>query len=176
MKIRTAPADTQFPPAKDRHLILIDAENLAATGSPTKKDLEMVKAAVMTVLPDFGMAQCIVACSHHAARAVAFAFPQARHLWRSGRDGADLALLDVLKNERVDQRFGRVTICSGDGIFAACAAQLASADVNVTVVALKGHLAARLELAARTVVQLTNSTRLPGTASGSCVKAPTVSV
>ncbi len=128
---------------------------MAATPSPTRRDVEMVKAAVMTDLPDFGTAQRIVACSHHAARAVAFSFPGARHLWRSGRNGADLALLDVLENEHVDQRYGRATICSGDGIFTASAARLARADVNVTVIALSGHLAARLELAARNVVQLT---------------------
>ena len=101
-----------------------------------------------------------------AAPSVAFAFPGARHLWRSGHDGADLALLDVLENERVDQRFGRVTLCSGDGIFAASAARLAGAGVNVTVVALKGHLAAQLVLAAHNIVQLTSHTRLFVTASG----------
>jgi hypothetical protein len=155
MTIRTTSTNTRIPRASDRHLVLIDAENMAATPSPTRQDLAMVKAAVMTVLPDFGTAQRIVACSHHAAGAVSFAFPEARHLWRSGRNGADLALLDVLENERVDQRYGRVTICSGDGIFTASAARLARADVNVTVIALRGHLAARLELAARNVVQLT---------------------
>ena len=104
----------------------------------------MATAALRQVVPGFDDAQHIVACSHHAAPTVAFAFPSARHLWRSGPNGADLALLDVLENERVDERFERVTICSGDGIFAASAAWLAGADVDVTVVSLPGHLAARL--------------------------------
>ena len=77
-----------------------------------------------------------------------------RHLWRSGPDGADLALLDVLENERVDERFERVTICSGDGIFVPSAAWLAGADVDVTVVSLPGHLATRLQFAARNVTLL----------------------
>ena len=59
----------------------------------------MVRKALADVVPDFKTAQRIVACSHHAARTVAFAFPGARHLWRSGPNGADLALLDVLENE-----------------------------------------------------------------------------
>jgi hypothetical protein len=154
MKIRTTATDARIATTNGRHLVLIDIENLAGTPSPTNQDLEIVKAAFMTVLPDFDTAQRIVACSHHAAATVAFAFPRARHLWRSGRDGADLALLDVLENERVGQRFGRVTLCSGDRIFAASAARLAGAGVDVTVVALKGHLSARLALAARNVVQL----------------------
>ena len=107
-----------------RHLVLIDIENLAATATPTCEEVEMVRAALTAVLPDFRLVQRIVACSHHAAPTAAFAFPGARHLWRSGPNGADLALLDVLENEHVDRRFDRVTLCSGDGIFAASAARL----------------------------------------------------
>jgi len=146
---------------------LIDVENLAATSSPTTQDVELVRAALTLVVPDFDTTQRVVACSHHAAPVVAFAFPGARHLWRSGPNGADLALLDVLENERVAQRFGRVTLCSGDRIFASSAARLAGAQVDVTVVALKGHLAARLELAARHVVWLTSTRWLVGTGDAS---------
>lgn len=134
-----------------RHLILIDIENLTATPRPTSNDVEMAAEALRQVVPGFDKAQHIVACSHHAAPAVAFAFGSARHLWRSGRDGADLALLDVLENEGVHERFERMTICSGDGIFASSAAWLAGAEVDVTVVSLPGHLATRLRLAARNV-------------------------
>jgi hypothetical protein len=130
---------------------LVDIENLTGTPSPTCKEVETTKAALRQVVPGFDDAQHIVACSHHAAPTVAFAFGCARHLWRSGLDGADLALLDALENERVDERFSRVTICSGDGIFAASAGWLACADVDVRVVSLPGHLSARLRLAARYV-------------------------
>ena len=146
--------NTRIAHKAGRQLILIDIENLTGTPSPTCEEVEMAKAALRQVVPGFDDAQHIVACSHHAAPTVAFAFPGARHLWRSGPDGADLALLDVLENERVDERFERVTICSGDGIFAASAAWLAGADVDVTVVSLPGHLAARLQLAARYVTLL----------------------
>jgi hypothetical protein len=155
--------NTQIPKINSRHLVLIDAENLAATPDPTPEEVEMVREALTVVVPDFETAQRIVACSHHAARNVAFAFPGARHLWRSGRNGADLALLDVLGNESVDQRFGRVTLCSGDGIFADSAARLAVANVDVTAVALEGHLSARLSLAACHVVLLRRSVRLVAT-------------
>jgi hypothetical protein len=137
-----------------RQLILIDIENLTATPNPTVEEVITAMAALRRVVPRFDASQRIVACSHRAAPAVAFAFPRARHLWRSGPDGADRALLDVLENEDVDERFERVTICSGDGIFAPVTAWLGGADVNVTVVSLRGHLAARLELAARHVTLL----------------------
>ena len=153
-------ANTRIPPLSGRHQVLIDVENLAATANPTCEDVQMVREALTAVMRDFGIAHRIVACSHHAAPTVALAFPGARHLWRSGPNGADLALLDVLENEHVDRRFGRVTLCSGDGIFAASAARLAVAKVDVTVVALEGHLAARLEIAARHVVRLRSARRL----------------
>jgi hypothetical protein len=137
-----------------RHLLLIDIENLMATPSPNAEEVKRVKATLREVVPGFDSAQSIVASSHHAAPAAAFSFPGARYLWRSGPDGADLALLGVLENERVDERFERVTICSGDGIFAAAACWLARAKVDVTVVSLAGHLAARLQLAARHVTLL----------------------
>jgi hypothetical protein len=159
--------NTNTATKKGRHLVLIDIENLTSTPSPTREEVEMVTIALRDVVHGFDQAQRIVACSHHAAPAVAFAFPPARHLWRSGRDGADRALLDVLENERVDERFACVTICSGDGIFAAMAASLALADVEVTVVSLEGQLAARLELAARDVVLLRPTTRLISTGSAS---------
>jgi len=137
-----------------RQLILIDIENLTGTPSPTCDEVQTAKAGLRQVVPGFDDAQHVVACSHHAVPTVAFAFRGTRHLWRSGPDGADLALLDVLENERVDERFERVTICSGDGIFAASAAWLAGADVDVSVVSLQGHLATRLQLAARSVILL----------------------
>jgi hypothetical protein len=128
---------------------LIDIENMAATPSPTAEETNDVLAALRKAVPGFDDDQKIVACSHHAARTVAFAFPSARHLWRSGPDGADLALLDVIENEHVHERYERVTICSGDGIFTDTAVSLAQAGVDVTAVSLTGHLSARLHLAAR---------------------------
>lgn len=146
--------NTRIAHKAGRQLILIDIENLTGTPSPTSEEVEAAKAALRHVVPEFDDAQHIVACSHHAAPTVAFAFRGARHLWRSGRDGADLALLGVLENERVEERFERVTICSGDGIFAASAAWLAQADVDVTVVSVPDYLSARLQLSARTVTHL----------------------
>jgi hypothetical protein len=137
-----------------RRIVLVDIENMAGTPSPTTGEVEAVMAALREVIPGFNEAQRVVACSHRAALTVSFACLAERHLWRSGPDGADLALLEVLEDEHVADRFEYVTICSGDGIFTAVAAQLGERGVDTTVVALKGHLATRLELAARHVAYL----------------------
>ena len=160
-------ANTRTSHRKGRLLVLIDIENLTGTPSPTTNDVKAAKAALRAAIPDFDDSQRIVSCSHHAAPTVSFAFPTARHLWRSGRDGADLALIDVLENELVHERYDRVIICSGDGIFADIAASLAGADVDVTAIALEGHLSARLELAARNVVLLDSAPTLQVTGSAS---------
>lgn len=70
----------------------------------------------------------------------------------SGVNGADLALLEVLREERIEERFDRVVVASGDGIFTDAVARLGAAGVEVTVVARSGHCARRLQMAAgRTV-------------------------
>jgi hypothetical protein len=127
---------------RERHLVLVDIENLAAT-SKGRGDWLRPSPADRRLQPPQ------LPCRRNANASVA------QRVWGSGLNGADLALLGVLDNERVDDRFGHVTICSGDGIFAVSAARLGGAGVDVTVVSLKGHLAARLELAARYVRVLT---------------------
>ncbi len=156
---------TRIPNKEVRHLVLIDIENLAATPSPSQRDVLAVKAALEALLPDFDMAFWVIACSHHAAPTVAFEFPSARHLWRSGRDGADMALLDVLEEESVEKRFDKVSICSGDGIFADEAGRLATSGVEVTAIARTHCLSAQLQLAVRHVHHLEVGDRRVASAS-----------
>ena len=73
---------------------------------------------------------------------------------RSGPDGADLALLDVLRHENVARRFTHVAIGSGDHVFAEAAADLADQGVWVTVVSRHRSLSPRLAMAARQVIFL----------------------
>ena len=83
-------------PKKDGILFWSTSRTSPGRQSPTQEEVASVVCDLRAVLPGFDSAQRIVACSHHAAPTVAFAFPPARRLWRSGPDGADLALLSVL--------------------------------------------------------------------------------
>ena len=69
-------------------------------------------------------------------------------------DGADLALLDVIRKEPIARNCDRVTVVSGDGIFADALAGLGEVGVETTVVAVQGYLANRSRLAAHNVVQI----------------------
>lgn len=129
-------------------MVLVDIENLTGTPSPSASDVCLAVRDLQRLVPNLEEAHVVVACSHHAAPVVAFAWRGVRHLWRSGPDGADLALLTVLEDERVHERFASVTVCSGDGMFSDIAGWLGGQGVEVTVIALEGHLSTRLRLAA----------------------------
>lgn len=148
-----------------RHLVLIDIENIVATPSPTVGQVASALRGLAQVVPGFDSAQRVWGCSHRAALTVGCTAPRDRHLWRSGHNGADLALLEVLDGEQVDKRFGRVTVCSGDGIFADSVARLAGSGVTVGVVSLRDHLAARLRMAAHRFAFLPETADALGTAS-----------
>ena len=63
--------------------------------------------------------------------------------------------LDEMSDLRVMGRFGRVTICSGDGIFAPALATLARAGIETTVVSMPEALSAALRMAAQRLVTVT---------------------
>jgi hypothetical protein len=100
------------------------------------------------------MDQVEVACSHLTLLNAALGWPHAHYRVRSGPDGADLALLDVLRHENIATRFTHVVIGSGDHLFAEEAAHLAAQGVWVTVVTCQRSLSSRLALAAREVIFL----------------------
>lgn len=137
-----------------RHLVLVDAENLAGCAVPSTCEAAASRAALMAVLVDLDDSYVVVACNHLAAPAVSWAWPRARLLWRSGRDGADLALLEVLASEKVSDRFDRVTVCSGDHLFAEPVAALGAQGVKTTVVGLAGHISSALRLAAMCTIEV----------------------
>ncbi|MDN4478638.1 NYN domain-containing protein [Demequina sp. SYSU T00039] len=92
--------------------------------------------------------QMVVGVSHVGLLATADAWPGARLLVKSGPDGADLALLEVLQGEQIAARFDEVVLFSGDGIFTDAVDALGADGVRVTVVGHRGRVAARLCMAA----------------------------
>ncbi|WP_084962951.1 NYN domain-containing protein [Thermoactinospora rubra] len=68
----------------------------------------------------------------------------AQILTRSGPDGADSVLTEMAVNDRIDLRFERVVIGSGDGYFADLVTWLNAHDVHVTVVSRPRWLSWRL--------------------------------
>lgn len=143
---------------KARRLHLIDLENLVGCPRPTDFEVSECRDRYSDLVGTDGPDQVIIACNHGALLSVGCGWPHARHLVRSGPDGADLALLDVIDGERIEERFDEVVIGSGDGIFAMSVVSLQRHGVPVTVVASPGSLSNRLRLAATRVVPFIEST------------------
>ena len=141
----------QFP---ERALHVVDIENLAGAAVPSLALVAEVQGRYFARL-DLGTDdQVVMAASHLSLLDAARGWPHARYRVRSGKDGADLALIDVLEHENVAARFSHVVIGSGDGLFGDAAASLAARGVYVTVVSRKASLAQGLARAARDVIYL----------------------
>jgi hypothetical protein len=136
-----AGARRRFPA---RRLHLVDIENLAGEALGLYADCIAVG----------DMDQFEVASSHLTLLNAALGWPHAHYRVRSGPDGADLALLDVLRHDNVANRFTHVAIGSGDHLFAEAAARLAAQGVWVTVVSRRRSLSPRLAQAARQVITM----------------------
>jgi hypothetical protein len=148
---RRAGARRQFPA---RRLHLVDIENLAGDALPSLSSIREAQSLYADCLTFGALDQVEVASSHLTLLNAMLGWPHAHYRVRSGPDGADLALLDVLQHENVANRFTHVTIGSGDHLFAEEAAHLAAQGVWVTVVSRRRSLSARLALAAHEVIFL----------------------
>ncbi|WP_133054456.1 NYN domain-containing protein [Mycolicibacter algericus] len=90
----------------------------------------------------------IVGVSHHNLLAAGYGWPDAGLRVRSGADGADLVLQEVMTTENLEGRFGAAILVTGDGGFAHSVAALTGRGLPLGVIAPKGRLSAALRLAA----------------------------
>jgi hypothetical protein len=102
----------------------------------------------------------VIGTSHVGLMATGLGWAGPRLVARSGENGADLALLEVLAQERVEERFDEVIIVSGDGIFTDAVAALGAAGVRV--VTRPEACSKRLRMAAGRTVYLNSSAMAMG--------------
>lgn len=141
---------------RGRRLVLVDIENVVGGAAMTAATARWARDVVDAALSVAEGEQVVIATSHAGLLSTCSAWPAARVKVRSGKNGADLELLDVLVTERLAERFEEVVVVSGDGIFADAIAALASKGVLVTVASWHRSLSARLRLAAGATVYLDN--------------------
>jgi NYN domain len=141
----------RFP---DRALHVVDIENLAGAAVPSLALVSEVQVRYLACLRFGADDQVVLAASHLALLNAGLGWPHARYRVRSGKDGADLELIDVLEHENVAARFSHVVIGSGDGMFGNAASSLAARGVHITVVSRRGSLAKDLARIARNVIYL----------------------
>jgi hypothetical protein len=151
---RLAVAKGRFPV---RTLHLVDIENLAGTAIPSLTQVMDVQDRYARSLSVGVYDLVVMASSHLGLVNTALGWPHARYRVRSGPDGADLALLDVIWHEDVATRFSHIVIGSGDRTFVGAVRALSARGVLVTVVSRWGSLSPRLADVAHDVVYLDSS-------------------
>jgi len=145
-----------------RRLHLIDADNLAGSGYPTVAEVREVHDAYRAAVAPGPLDHTIIACSHMAGVPVGLEWPGAQLLWRSGPDGADLALLDSVERiGDVSRRFAGVVLGSGDGIFSPVIRSIRRAGIPATVVWGRGAISRELQRAASQTLQIFSPTTAP---------------
>lgn len=137
---------------RGRRLVVVDIENVVGGAVLTVEQAAGARRSIREAANLNGTEHVVIGTSHVGLVSTGLGWSGSRLVVRSGKDGADLALLDVLTEERVEERFDEVVLVSGDGIFADSVAALGAAGVHVTVLAPLGHCSKRLRMAARHVV------------------------
>jgi hypothetical protein len=141
---RPAGRRAAFVPA-GRTLHLVDVENLMGGPLAGPIALRSSLAAYRSLARVHPLDHIVVGVNPAMAIGVYEVWPTARLATRGGPDGADLALLAQVSDiEWTARRYDRVVIGSGDGIFAAAAAGLRAAGVEVIVVSRASSLSMNL--------------------------------
>jgi hypothetical protein len=139
-----------------RRLLVVDIENVACGAVRTTAIANWAHDVVAYSLQIEATEQVVVGTSHIGMFHVWSSWPGARLRVRSGENGADLELLDVIEREGIERRFDELAVVSGDGIFTDAVARLGARGVKVTVAAWPQNLSKRLRLAAENIVYLTD--------------------
>jgi hypothetical protein len=135
-------------PNVDRTLHLLDVENLTSSCNCTVERVSATASEYLDLFPSTQKDLFVLATSVKNALPGWFGWPtSAQRLMQSGENGADLALIEAY-------RFQRVVIGSGDGIFTELATQLIDLGCFVTVVSRPKCLSRRLSLAVQSVLFL----------------------
>lgn len=143
-----------------RTLHIVDIENLVGNPRATCPEMALTRAQHRRVSRWASGDHTIVACNEKAVFNAKLVYPEATVRIGYGRDGADRALLrEVADYDDISGRFERVTVGSGDGVFADLVIELRRRGVTVEVIGVRGATSNRLAAAASQVYWM--PTRVP---------------
>lgn len=130
-----------------RTAYLLDLDNLAGSGQPSADEIHCVLDHFERECRPCKNDQVYCAGTAISAYHCADYRPNYRVAVGRGKDGADQRLLELGDPEHVSQRFQRVVIGSGDGIFAGIVREFSIRGVRVELLVGKGTLASSLHRA-----------------------------
>lgn len=122
--------------ATHRELHLLDIENLLGGSRFSAADVSQFRDFYLAANDVAEDAHIVIATSSAEGLVEAgLGWQHSRTIFRNGHDGADLALLEVIDTEHITDRFTKIVIASGDGIFAHAAERIFAQGIEVTVFA-----------------------------------------
>lgn len=95
-----------------RRLVVVDIENIAGGALTSAAAVVWAKQTLRHAVHLERADHVVIGTSHVGLLTIGCAWPDQRYVVRSGPNGADLALLEVL-GENLPARFGRVVVASG---------------------------------------------------------------
>lgn len=102
----------------ERSFILIDAQNIVGAGIFELRDAKNARNAIDTLIEPSNSDLVVVATGAKTVFHIADAWPTARHLVGRGKNGADYALQERIKDTTwVTDRFNHLYLASGDHEF-----------------------------------------------------------
>lgn len=143
-----------------RSMHLVDIENLCVTGDLTVDLVADIRAAYLAQLQPSADDLFVIAASHHNIEAAAFGLPGGFHGFRSGKDGADIILAQMMLEDDLADRFETVFLASGDGGLAPFASSLRAKGCHVQVVSRVESVSWAMRYAADSVTYLQMSRAL----------------
>lgn len=135
---------------RGRTLYVIDVENMAGSCELSAVDVAKIRTRIhMTVEPRSGD-HTVIGASHFNAAAAYFGWSgTVQRLARSGKDGADMALLDAISDVSwIADHYDRIVLASGDHAFAYAVAALKAEGVQVIVIRPDAGFSNRMRLVA----------------------------
>lgn len=137
--------------------MVVDIENVVGGPCTTEAMTRWARTLLHDALSLRSGDQVVVGMDGATMQAVAWEWERVRLVpGRHVKDGADLALLEVL-DEDLARRFDEVVLVSGDGIFAEAVSSLTRQGVKVVVAAHECALSLQLRLAASELVLLSQA-------------------
>lgn len=131
-------------------LLCIDMENMSCASELDVPRVARLSARLRATVPVRAGDHTVIATSHHNALAAGLGWggPALRRV-RSGKDGADLELIEEMSDAAwIVSRYRRVVLAAGDRIYAESVARLKAAGGAVFVVPPDSGLSKTLALAA----------------------------
>lgn len=147
---------------RGRRIVVVEIESITEGAVRTVSLASWAKRQVAEAIALKEGEQVIVGATHRSVLAVQMVWPQSRIITGPSPEDVQDEILQVLREERIPERFDELVLASGNGVYAQAVASLGASSVEVTAVAWPENLSKRLRMAVAHVAPLERGTEILG--------------